>query len=174
MLHDLVRWMNEDALTRPGSRSMALWDPWRMFDELPRPGAGSWPAFDLRETDDALEISADVPGLDDEQLEINVVGKALVISGHRELDDDAGSRHRRFRGSFEHRFALGDELDIDRIDAMLRNGVLTIRVPKLEAAKPRRVALSRVIDKVKGLLHSDDKEVRDAKDATTSEPAQAR
>jgi HSP20 family molecular chaperone IbpA len=63
---------------------------------------------------------------------------------------------RRFAGAFERRFELGPDLDVSRLEARLRDGVLTITVPRADSARPRKIALGTVVDKVKGLLGARD------------------
>jgi HSP20 family protein len=148
-MSDLVRW--RDA----GFPSLLSWDPWRMFEQVETAQA-AWPAFDVVDGSDALEIRVDVPGMKESDLDITLAGRTLSISGQRLVDE----QHRngpymmqsRFAGAFERRFDLAPGLDADHVDADLRDGVLTVKVPKLEAVKPRKIALDKVVDKVKGLL----------------------
>ena len=146
----MIRW--HDA----GMPSLLSWDPWRMFEQLDTGGA--WPAYDVVDGDDALEVRIDLPGVKESDLAITVTGRTLSIAGQRLVDDapaDASfTIQRRFSGAFERRFDLAPGLDADRLDASLRDGVLIITVPKGESAKPRKVAVNRVVDKVKGLLGS--------------------
>lgn len=111
----------------------------------PRP-AGTWPQYDVSHTDDAVIITADVPGLGDDDVTVTVAGRTLTIEGV--------TSRRGYAHTFQRQFTLAEGLDAERIEAQLERGVLTVLVPKSEQAKPRRVKLaSGVIDKVKGLLH---------------------
>jgi HSP20 family protein len=77
----------------------------------------------------------------------------LIVRGERKPGDGQYVRRRRFYGSFERRFQLGDVYDLGHVDANLTDGVLRIRLAKAATAKPRRIKLtSGLVDKVKGLL----------------------
>jgi HSP20 family protein len=104
------------------------------------------PRFDLKETDDAFAIVADVPGLSDQDLEVSVTPEALTVSGERILEhgEDQASYHawERAYGSFRRTFALPPGVDADRITAELRDGVLTIIVPKPANWQRKRIPVS--------------------------------
>lgn len=101
------------------------------------------PRVNVRETGDVIEISADVPGVRKEDLEIHVEQNLLVIRGTRkeESEDKTGTWHRveKVYGQFERAFNLPAGLKRDDIKASLRDGILTVTVPKLEEAKPRQI-----------------------------------
>jgi HSP20 family protein len=144
---------------------MLFWNPWSVFDELDRtvfdaPGSSQWPVFDIEDTDEETILTADLPGMTDEDIELTVSGARLVVRGERRPGDGRYVHRRRFHGSFERQFRLGDGYDLDGVKAHLGNGVLTIRLVKAAQMKPRRIKLtSGVMDKVKGLLTGDkDKE----------------
>lgn len=109
----------------------------------PRPAA-TWPVFDVTHGDDAIVITADVPGLGDEDVNVNVAGRLLTIEGK--------TSRRGYEGAFQRQFTLADGLDLENIEAQLDRGVLTVLVPKTPKAKPRQIKLGGgVIDKVKDL-----------------------
>jgi HSP20 family protein len=101
-----------------------------------------FPALNLWENDENLFVEAEVPGLKAEHLDVTVVGDELTIKGERpeELPPD-GSFHRRERGvgSFTRVMRLPSEVDADRVQAALNDGVLLLTLPKAEAAKPRKI-----------------------------------
>jgi HSP20 family protein len=106
---------------------------------------GPWtPAVDVRETSDAIEMVAELPGLRTEDVEVNIENNVLSISGEKKQDVEKngdGEYHlveRRY-GRFERTFTLPRTVDGERISAQFENGVLTITLPKAETAKPRRV-----------------------------------
>lgn len=148
-MSDLVRW--RDA----GFPSLLSWDPWKMFDQQ-ETTEGGWPAFDVVDGSDALAVKVDVPGMKESDLTVTLTGRTLSISGQRLVEDERRSgpylTQRRFVGAFERRFNLDPGLDVDHIDADLRDGVLTVKVPKHEVVTPRKIALGKVAEKVKGLL----------------------
>jgi len=104
--------------------------------------AGAFPALNLWEDEQNIYAEAELPGLRMEDLEVYVVGNELTIKGERkdEFREKAGY-HRRERGvgAFSRVLQLPAELDADRVEAVLKNGVLTITLPKAEKAKPRKV-----------------------------------
>ena len=102
------------------------------------------PRLDLSETDTQFELHLDLPGVSEEDLEIEFHEGQLSISGKRELSEETErSWHRveRRRGSFRRVIRLGDEVETDGIEAEYTDGVLGIRVPKSEKVKARRISL---------------------------------
>ena len=137
-----------------------LWNPWSVFDELERsmfaPSSGSWPQFDIEDTEDETILTADMPGMSNEDVEVTVQGSYLVIRGNRRAKEGRYLRRTRFSGGFERTFQLGDRYDLDHVDANLVNGELTVRLIKAARAKPRKIKLgTSLVSKVKGLLGVD-------------------
>lgn len=109
------------------------WDLW---------GVQTFPALNIWETDDALYAEAEVPGMKMEDLEVLVVGNELTIKGERKAPQQEGvTFHRQERGvgSFTRTIRLPVEIDADRVEATLENGVLTITLPKAEQCRPRKI-----------------------------------
>ena len=127
------------------------WDPNRDLlanqQRLDRfaPGPAGWtPPVDLHEAVDGYVLTAELPGLDRDDLEIQMRDGQLTLSGvRRERDGTCDQFHRveRGRGSFSRTFALPHPVDADRITADLRDGVLTITCPKAELPA-RRIDIS--------------------------------
>src|SRR4051812_9005297 len=119
------------------------WNPWSIFDELERSmvatGSAEWPQFDIEDTDDETVLSADLPGMRDDDLEITVDGSYLVVRGERRPKQGRYVRRARFHGAFERRFWIGDGYDPDRVSAHIADGELTIRLEKAAKARPRRI-----------------------------------
>lgn len=142
------------------------WNPWSIFDELDRAmhftaGSSEWPKFEVEDSEDETILTADVPGMTIDDLEVTVAGQVLTIHGERKV------KHGRLAGrslTFERRFSVGDTYDLDDVRAHVQDGVLTLALPKAARAKPRRIKLtSGVVDKVKGFLTGGkDKEKREA------------
>jgi HSP20 family protein len=120
--------------------------PFRSFGEF-EPG---WmrkiveaPAVDVSESDSAYEIAAELPGMDEKNIEVSVADGGLTIKGEKkeqkeEKKKDYYVSERRY-GSFERSFALPDGVDADKIAAMFKNGVLKVTLPKTaEAQKPAK------------------------------------
>ena len=105
------------------------------------------PRLDLSETDSHYELHLDLPGVSEDDLEIEFHEGHLTISGHRgessEESDRSWHRVERRRGTFRRVIRLGDEIEEDGIEAEYTDGVLGIRVPKSEKVKARRISLKR-------------------------------
>jgi HSP20 family protein len=136
------------------------WNPWSIFDELERTvfaaaGSQEWPSFDIEDNEDATTLTADLPGMTENDIELTITGSTLRVQGERKLKDGRYAS-RRFSGAFAKQFQIGQGYDLDDVQARIANGVLTITLSKTERAKPRRIKLaSGVVEKVKGLLSGD-------------------
>jgi HSP20 family protein len=111
--------------------------------------AGPWvPVVDVRETKDAIEVLAELPGLRAEDLEVNVENNVLTIAGEKKQEVSEGDADAEYHlverrcGRFERSFTLPRTVKADAIGARFEHGLLTITLPKAEAAKPRRVAIA--------------------------------
>jgi HSP20 family protein len=106
--------------------------------------AGGWtPLVDIEEEDGAYVLEAELPGVKRSDVNIDVVGNELVITGEIKERQRKGTVRRRTRrtGRFEYRVRLPDQVDAEKIEASLSEGVLTVRVPKAELAKRRRITV---------------------------------
>ncbi|MFJ1543269.1 Hsp20/alpha crystallin family protein [Micromonospora chalcea] len=105
---------------------------------------GSTPLADVSETDDAYLVEIDVPGVDRKNLNVEVAASELRVSGEIIEKQKIGwLRHRTRRvGRFAYRADLPCDIDTDHVSADLADGVLTVRVPKSEAAKARRITVN--------------------------------
>jgi HSP20 family protein len=103
--------------------------------------AGWVPAVDIEELEDAYVVEAEVPGVKREDVNIEVSGNELTISGEIKVREREGVIRRRTRrvGEFEFRVLLPNEVNAGGIDAKLNDGVLTVRIPKAERAQRRRI-----------------------------------
>ncbi|TDD46318.1 Hsp20/alpha crystallin family protein [Nonomuraea terrae] len=121
----------------------------RQFDRLTRQALGDggavMPMDGLRRDDDVL-LRFDLPGIDPDSIEVTVDRGVLSVSALREeqiAQDERLFVRERPMGAFTRRVYLSEHLDSDKIDASYDNGVLTVRIPVLERAKPRKVAIQR-------------------------------
>ena len=109
---------------------------------------GAFPALNVGNTGDAVEIYAFAPGIDLSKLEVSVDKGLLTIAGERAADLPEASdkvnvyADERFDGSFRRVISLPDDVDASRVDASYRDGILRIVVPKLEKSKPRRIEVA--------------------------------
>ncbi len=101
------------------------------------------PAVDICETDEGLTLVADIPGVNKDGLSVDVDQGVLTIAGRTEEKRQAQAIFREFElASYYRQFQLPTEIDTDKIAAELKNGVLTLHLPKAEAAKPRRIEIT--------------------------------
>lgn len=109
------------------------------------PGAGVFPAVNLTEDTESYYLRAELPGVKSDALDIQVAGRNLSLSGERVIDTEGdGVRyHRRERegGKFSRIVGLPTDIDAEKVSARMENGILTIQVPKAEAAKPKRISV---------------------------------
>ena len=104
------------------------------------------PSVDISETDDRFEVRAELPGVAKDDLHVSVKDNLLTLSGEKRqenVDDTQNYRRveRRY-GNFQRRFTLPAEVDTDDIKAEYSDGVLTLSIPKPEAAKPTEVPIT--------------------------------
>ncbi len=106
------------------------------------------PAFDISETDDHIVVRADLPGIDAKDLDINLSGNVLSISGEKkkeqeQKDENHYSIERQF-GSFCRTFTVPAEVKEEGIEATYKDGVLRLKIPKAESAKRRKIEVKQV------------------------------
>jgi HSP20 family protein len=143
----LVRWEPVREITSIQSEMNRLFNT---FFDTPTAGNGSaarrWiPAMDLVETDDHFVLKADLPGLKEEDVNIEVEENVLTVSGERKAEHEDKRegyvRVERSYGSFRRSLTLPKGVDAEAVTANFENGVLEVRIPKPEERKPRRVAI---------------------------------
>ncbi len=109
-------------------------------------GLFAWhPVVDVYENDDAYIVKAELPGVDKDQITVDVDGRVLTLKGERKYEDEVkeGNYYRRERayGSFQRAFTLPEDVDPDAIKAEYKDGVLKVQVPKPEARKPKQISV---------------------------------
>ena len=135
------------------------WDPYRELEALQEQleqlmqrtsadGNGSTPfspLVDIEETEDAWIIEADLPGVKPEDVNVEVRGNELAISGEIKERRREGILRRRTRktGEFDYQISLPGDADTEHVEAELRDGVLTVRIPKPEQERPRRIEVKK-------------------------------
>lgn len=131
----------------------ARWDP---ISELERQFARAWgqfmpvvestfvPLSDIEETDDEYVIELELPGVKKDDIEISLSGRRLTISGEIKEKERSGVVRRRSRnvGQFYYEVQFPGDVEEQGIAASLDNGVLTVRIPKAKAERPRRIEVS--------------------------------
>lgn len=113
--------------------------------ERTRPGRAYVPRTDIYETEDALTLLADMPGVDESSLDITLEKNVLSIKGFVEMKnpDNYGLAYAEYEvGDYERSFTLSDGIDQENISATVKNGVLTITLPKAGPAKARKISVN--------------------------------
>ncbi|MDB5353584.1 MAG: heat shock protein [Phycisphaerales bacterium] len=124
-------------------------DPLEALATLAAPLAAplaDWPAIDIAEDDNALTVRVDLPGINPDEIDIQVSGNVLTISGTREdewRENDRGVRRReRVVGTFTRTITLPNYVDPSRVEAAYDRGTLTITIPRIAGQGPKRVQVS--------------------------------
>lgn len=107
--------------------------------------ASSFPAINVWAAEESARVTAEIPGVSKDDLEINVTGDTLTLSGVRGQDDlPEGARYhrqeRRF-GEFSRSIQLPYTVDVNKVKAVFKNGVLSVDLPRVEAEKPKKIAV---------------------------------
>lgn len=151
MLRDLVPWGRENRTPAPSPAPASEPSPFltlhremnRLFDDVFRAfdggvvgGLGAWPSVEVSETDDAWRVTAELPGLDEKDLDVVIRDGVLTLRGEkrRETEDAGRGYSERVYGRFERRIALGPDVKEAEASATFRNGLLTVTVPKAPEA----------------------------------------
>ena len=156
MFH-IIRKPNHPAT--PAAANATDWDPFKVMEQLMRwepfsepvlsrrPEVSFAPRFDVKETKDAFHFKADLPGVNDSDVDISLSGNQLTITGKREAEQQQTGENffmmERSYGSFSRSFALPTSADVDKIKADLNSGVLTIELPKRAESQPRKISLNK-------------------------------
>ncbi len=121
----------------------------RLFDDFSRSfgvsslsrsaGDFNWPSIDVSESDKAYKIEADLPGLEQKDVEVLLTDNVLTIRGEKRSETTDDKRHfsERYYGSFERRIPLNVDVEPEKVNATFKNGVLRVEIPKSERAMER-------------------------------------
>ena len=160
-LRDLVPWKRDDHAV--ATQQDASTDPFtqlhRQMSRLLDDAWGGWgfgsgsasasysPAIDVRDTDSAIEVRAEVPGMGAEDVHIDIRDGLLTISGEKKSEDereDGGRTWRECRwGSFQRQVSLPAEVDEEHATATVKDGVLSVSLPKMVPRKPTRIVVKK-------------------------------
>ena len=134
-------------------RALMSWDPFREMGASPVPYRGIGgedqlvTAFDVKDTPQAFVFQADVPGLKEKDLEVQLNGTRLTIRGTRVAEHKEPGHtyyaYERSYGSFARTFTLPDSADVQKCSADLKDGVLTVTIPKKASEQPRTVTVNQ-------------------------------
>jgi HSP20 family protein len=127
-------------------RALMGWDPFQEMEPWPTyRGADFNPTFDVKETKEGFVFRADLPGIQEKDIDVTLTGNRLVISGKREEEkkeqSDVYFACERSYGSFTRAFTLPEGVDAGLARADYKNGVLTLLVPKKPEAQPKKIAV---------------------------------
>lgn len=135
--------MTMELMTRPEAGNADLLDG--LFAYARGQAARPWaPEVDIRETDEELALYCDLPGVEKQDVQVEVRDNTLVLTGQRKphKEQDGWLRREAFHGAFYRAFGLPAEVEAGKVSASMVNGVLEIRLPKAEQAKPHRVTIA--------------------------------
>jgi HSP20 family protein len=165
-VRDLVPWVRGDRERHPTTRSESLGpvvnlhhemnrlfeEMFRSFDTRALGSFGAWPSMDVEETEKEYRVTAEIPGLEERDIEVLFQEGVLTLRGEKKLEGEGQDRsiRERFYGRFERRVALDREVDEDSIHAIFRNGLLTVTLPKSAKATD---AAKRIEIKAGGKTH---------------------
>jgi HSP20 family protein len=126
--------------------SLVRFEPWSLVDRISRDNHRTWvPAVDIFEEKDRFIVRADLPGVDPNDIDVNMENGVLTVSGERNNEErsefEGVSRIERVAGRFLRRFTLPETADADAIKATCRNGILEISIPKQAVVQPRRITV---------------------------------
>jgi len=119
------------------------YDPFRELDRFHR-ATSAWMPMDAVRRGDAVELRLDLPGVAPDTLDVDIERNVLTVKAERHWTPGDGEQvlaRERTQGTFSRQVLLGDALDADRLEASYEHGVLTVRVPVAEQAKPRKVQI---------------------------------
>jgi HSP20 family protein len=138
-----------------------FWDPFREFDDLHSRFASAWgptfvqastpeptgwtPLVDIEETDASFIVEAELPGVNGDDIDVELDGNELTIHGEVKERERTGVLRRSTRrtGEFDYRVVLPSDVDSEQVEAWLEDGVLRLEIPKSQAAKPRKIEITR-------------------------------
>ncbi|WP_262029647.1 Hsp20/alpha crystallin family protein [Microvirga sp. Mcv34] len=147
---------NDPFMTLHREMNRLFDDVLRGFDVAPLGGTNrraGWPQVEVVETDKEVRVSAELPGLEDKDVEVLMQDGVLTIRGERksEIEDKERAFSERYYGRFERRIPMAWDVDEDKIEATFRNGVLTVTLPKSAESRPpvKRIAINRAAEETK-------------------------
>lgn len=144
-MHSITRWEPFRGISTLQDQVNRLFD--NTFLGRSESSLASWaPAVDVHETENELVVTADLPGMNEKDLDVRVENNMLTISGERKTEsnvkDDNYLRVERSYGSFSRSFSLPNTVNPEAIAAEYKNGVLTVKLPKRAEAKSRQVKVN--------------------------------
>jgi len=169
-VRDLVPWARGDRERSPATRSDSISpvvslhrEMNRLFDDVFRGfddarfwgGRGAWPSVDVEETDKEYRVTAELPGLEERDVEVLLQDGLLTVRGEKKLETETRGRSysERFYGRFERQITLDQDVDDSAVKATFKNGVLTVTVPRNARAVERSKRIPINAGKAEGKSH---------------------
>jgi len=169
-VRDLVPWSRGDRERSPATRSDSLHPVMslhremnRLFDDVFRgfdesrlfSGRSGWPSMDVEETDKEYRVTAELPGLEERDVEVLLQDGLLTVRGEKKLESENRNRtySERFYGRFERQITLDRDVDDSAVSATFKNGILTVTVPKSARAVERSKRIPINVGKTEGKSH---------------------
>ena len=169
-VRDLVPWSRGDRERSPASRSDSLHpvvslhrEMNRLFDNVFQgiddsrlfAGRSGWPSMDVEETDKEYRVTAELPGLEERDVEVLVQDGLLTVRGEKKLETEAQNRtySERFYGRFERQITLDRDVDESAVKATFKKGILTVTVPKSARALERSKRIPITAEKTEVKSH---------------------
>ena len=169
-VRDLVPWSRGERERSPATRSDSLSPVMslhremnRLFDDVFRGfddprllgGRSGWPSVDVEETDKEYRVTAELPGLEERDVEVLLQDGLLTVRGEKKLESENRNRtySERFYGRFERQITLDRDVDEGAVNATFKNGVLTVTVPKSARAVERSKRIPINAGKTEGKSH---------------------
>lgn len=136
---------------RPFREAVSLRDAMdKLFEEsvvTPVKSVVAMPKIDIKEKKDSVVVKAEIPGVAEEDVEVEITDNVMTISGEKkeEKEEDKDGYHYKetHSGSFTRSFSLPSEVAAEKAEAEVKNGVLTVTIPKVEAKKPKKVTIKK-------------------------------
>jgi HSP20 family protein len=146
-MNTITRWDQSRGLTSLQDQVNRLFEHNFTHDCSGHADLATWaPAVDIYETENELVIKADLPDLQEKDIDVRVENNTLTIRGERKFDNDINEdnylRVERAYGSFMRSFSLPNTVSSENIRAEYRNGVLTLHMAKLEESKPKQIKIT--------------------------------
>lgn len=141
---DVARWDPLRELAELDTRMSQLFES--AFTTLTNRATALWsPAVDVEETDAAYVVEAELPGIKEDDVDVQLANNVLSIHGEVKERERTGVLRRKTRrtGEFDYRMTLPADVDPDKVTATLRDGVLRVEVAKAEAVQPRRIQITK-------------------------------
>jgi HSP20 family protein len=128
----------------PSGEFGQLWDRMGRMFEPGGTGQDAWvPAVETEESEDAYLVRAELPGMKTDDVNVELSGQELRINGEVSEEGGNGKTLRRRHGKFAYHMSLPADADVDKADATMTDGVLTVRLPKAAQARSRKIAIKR-------------------------------